>query len=101
MRSCANFKFNCACRKQPFHVQTYNTNCIEPNWVCDGEPDCEDESDEMNCICSQEEFQCSACTRGEGCTNQDIFPIFYCISREKVQNGLADCLNEKDEENNM
>ncbi|KAK8402469.1 hypothetical protein O3P69_000706 [Scylla paramamosain] len=49
--SCAPWDFQCA-----------NGRCIEKSWVCDGDDDCLDNSDEeQNCTdvtCREEEFQC-------------------------------------------
>ena len=91
--SCINF--NCDCRKS-LTSSTYPTTesrCIEFADVCDGTPDCSDMSDEADCVCSDDELQCSDCERGEtGC-----IALFYCLPRAYVGNGRTDCLG-KDEE---
>jgi len=104
-RSCDE-KFSCGCRQQP-NITHSNTTCIDYAWVCDGVADCDDKSDEIDCICLEDEFQCSYCKRGEECEewiefetglSRYAFVIFYCIPRAKMFDDEIDCFNERDEE---
>ena len=66
--------------------------CIPIKYMCDGVKDCEDGSDEIECSCSEDEFQCSR--RVEGGNIRDN--LYQCISLNSTKDGKSDCLSKKD-----
>ena len=88
-------RFSCDCRRR-ITSQTSPTNkprCINDVDVCDGTPDCRDGSDEVDCICSDNQFQCSTCKLGQA----RCLDPFHCLPDVYVGDGEQHCW-EKDEE---
>ncbi|XP_039623020.1 very low-density lipoprotein receptor-like [Polypterus senegalus] len=98
-------------------------NCVPAIWRCDGDEDCDDGSDELQCrwpACKQDEFQCGnglcvsadfRCNREKDCEDgSDEADCFFCdlglfpcensnscISVTQICDGTEDCLNGTDE----
>uniref|UniRef100_A0A4W5QYY7 Very low density lipoprotein receptor n=1 Tax=Hucho hucho TaxID=62062 RepID=A0A4W5QYY7_9TELE len=74
------------CRVNEFSCGAGSTQCIPVFWKCDGEKDCDNGEDEMNCgniTCASLEFTCAS---------------GRCISRNFVCNGEDDCGDGSDEQ---
>ena len=94
-RYCGSDEFHCRCRHQPYHLHSMKY-CIKRSWICDGVPDCENGSDEIDCFCSEDEFQSSECGLGGDFQNIQDEQIFYCISKAKEFDAQGGSRNEKD-----
>ena len=78
-RNCGD-RFNCRCGN--FDFFTNDRECIDLSWLCDGIPDCSGGQDEVNCVCSDDQFQCNVCKRDDKC--DDGIPIHQCINESRV-----------------
>nr|AVT42511.1 Wnt co-receptor arrow [Lithobius atkinsoni] len=72
------------CNPDQFTCDSGNINCIPLVWRCDGAPECEDRSDEINCpACVEAQFRCR---NGQ------------CIDQKYMCDGVTQCQDDSDEE---
>nr|XP_025041721.1 low-density lipoprotein receptor-related protein 1B-like isoform X2 [Pelodiscus sinensis] len=68
-----------------------NVTCVSQNWLCDGEPDCPDDSDESSDTCPEEiEFKCPL-------NHITCIGTNRCIHLFQLCNGVHDCSDGYDE----
>lgn len=68
------------CKEDEFTCS--NARCIPQRFLCDGEDNCGDRSDEASC---------------QNCTAFTCGPADVCLSRSKVCDGRPDCRDSRDE----
>ncbi|CAK8686056.1 unnamed protein product [Clavelina lepadiformis] len=84
---CQSSEFNCRCEDYAIGV---SRECIPQSWVCDGQPDCSNGADEIDCRCDPGEYQCYG---GVGVR------YYKCINDSKVCNRGWNCVNFRDQRN--
>ncbi|KYO18062.1 hypothetical protein Y1Q_0011659 [Alligator mississippiensis] len=87
---CGPAKEQQLCDVGEFLCHDYAT-CVSQNWLCDGEPDCPDDSDESLDTCPEEiEFKCPL-------NHITCIGTNRCIHLSQLCNGAYDCSDGYDE----
>ncbi|XP_042878926.1 low-density lipoprotein receptor-related protein 6-like [Penaeus japonicus] len=74
------------CKAKMFRCHSGNVDCIPIKWMCDGQSECADKSDELNCpqrMCQSNQFRCH---NGQ------------CIDKSMICDGKSQCDDDSDEE---
>ncbi|CAK8682042.1 unnamed protein product [Clavelina lepadiformis] len=82
---CPSTEFNCRCEDER---SGDSPECIPQSWVCDGQRDCTDSSDEIDCMCEPNQYQCY---------DGAVVRIYQCVDEGNVCDRRFDCANLRDE----
>ncbi|XP_076803122.1 uncharacterized protein LOC143447077 [Clavelina lepadiformis] len=81
---CQRNEFNCRCEDD---ISGDPPTCIPQSSVCDGQLDCPNSADEIDCSCGLGQFQCY----GGGSVR-----LHQCIDERRVNDDKIDCVNLRD-----